>query len=1834
MKKLHDVATRFLVLNLMLFSLLASAQTPEQARKIAASYNQAYLQNLATQLLEESTKKKKEAIAYAHARNIPITYTTKEGAFAELQEILPDGTLRYNITDNADAAKSTRVNHLNMGGSTGYNLEGQNMVAYVWDGGHPRVTHQEYDGPGGTNRVIIMDGTSDLSSHAAHVIGTITASGLDPQAKGMAPRSTLKAYEWSNDLGEAATEAAGGMLISNHSYGQPAANLTAQDFGSYKSLAQQWDNLMFNAPYFLMIKSAGNDGYETYLNSSPLSTGYDMLNGRKTAKNNLVVANAQDAVVDSNGNFISLEISGSSSPGPTDDLRIKPDISGNGHDVYSTIETSDNAYGYKTGTSMASPNVAGSLLLLQEHYNKLNNTFMRAATLKGLAMHTADDAGPVGPDARFGWGLLNTKLAAETITQHGTQALINEIVLTQGQTITVQVNADGINDLMASISWTDRAGAVNNGLNSSTPALVNDLDIRVSKNGTTYYPWRLTSATTNSNSGDNLVDPFERIEVANASGTYTITVSHKGNLVGGSQAFSLIVTGIQVECITASAPQGLNILEVTGETASVSWTPIPGATYDLRYRKAAASTWSTVLDIPTHTYEITGLDTFTEYEVEVRSKCASGTPSSYSAATNFTTSGLDYCNSYSSYFPVDHYIRNVSLNTIDNNSSASTYSDFTHISTELIAGETYGISIAVTAAANYGSAYAVWIDYNNDGVFDPAEKIFETIIGANYVATGTFTVPSDVDPLTTTMRVSMKSGNTIPDPCDVISYGEVEDYAIKLKVIECAASIPQNVEVVEIIGETATVNWTRIPDATYDLRYRVVGSSTWIDVLDISTHSYDLTGLNTYSEYEVEVRSKCTEGIPSAYSTAVNFTTAGLNYCDSYSSNFPTQHYISNVSLNTINNNSSASNYSDFTHISTELVPGETYGISIAAIATANYGSSYAVWIDYNNNGIFDSTEKIFTTTIGANYVATGTFSVPLDVNPLSTTMRVSMASGPTPPGPCDVITYGEVEDYAINFTPVEVCPAPTDLTLTAVTATTANIVWTAGDTETSWNVSLGVPGYTPGDANELFSTSRNVAYINFSGLVANTQYEFYVQANCGADFSEFVGPLSINTHSPIANDNLCDALPLTMGASSAGDAYTNAGATVQANEPQGSCAYGTIQSVWFSFEAPPSGNATVTTDIAGGTLNDTQITIYEAPTDCADLLTLGAEIACDQDGGGTNGHNWRSIATMTGLTAGNTYYIQVDGYGTSTGTFGLEVHDDGNDGFVYENGAWTPSDPHTNATANDDIFVMNGVTSFTSDLEVNSVTVMSGATLNVEGVLTINGDLTNNGQLVFVSSATGNGELGPVSASSTITGNATVQRYMKNKRSYRMVSSAVTTTNSIHNNWQEGATSNTNNPAPGFGTHITGRTTDQANGFDGTSTGNPSMFTVNVATQQFQAIANTHPSTLTAGKGYLLFVRGDRSIDLTNNLASSATVLRATGSLATGNKTQNFADAVNGNFVMFGNPYQSTVNVASVFGNIESNNLHSLYYYVYDPTIANHGAYVTVNYTNGTNNNGSSSANQYLQPGQAAQVQVTGPAAITFKESDKAPGNFTSTNRNPMSESNMLAVQLYTTENFNNGQASHDGFMMIFAEGNDNGLTSEDAIKPMNFYENIGIDHDGTYLSIEHRDMPQPAEVYSLYTSGYNYSDYTVKMTVDGLENTFLYLDDHYTGISTLLEFGENTYSFNVDTNNGMSIATDRFSIRTEERLGVNQNNLLAGIRLFPNPLNGNTFYINAPKLNGEQLMVSINDLSGRMIYNQTLDCQANTVTVPMGNNIASGVYMVTLKHGGETQAYRLIKE
>ncbi|MQP25044.1 S8 family serine peptidase [Flavobacterium sp. LMO8] len=539
----------------LFFYVFTFSQTKEDAAKITRNYEVEKIQQKITYFQKLEIKERAKAIEVANRNNWPIIIKGDDGSFQELMALTPDGFPIYYATTNVLAARSTRTNYLNSGGGLGLSLDGQNMVARVWDGGTVRRTHNGFG-----NRVTTVDDVSGTaySSHATHVTGTILAlpwNGTSSGVKGMATLATARTFNWDNDESEALAETLDGMLISNHSYGVPVGSgttvLPAWFIGAYTDAARTWDEIAYTAPYYLPVMSAGNDGNNNN-NPAPIASGYDKLVGNKTAKNVLIIANATDATINADGSLSSVTINASSSQGPTDDRRIKPDIAGNGTGVLSTSSTNDISTASLSGTSMSGPNVAGTLLLVQEHHKNLTTSFMKSATLRGLACHTADDAGNAGPDAKFGWGLLNAKKAVETITANGLTSWVSEEELVQGQTFTMTVKSNGgaSNPLIASITWTDLPGTTNIGTtgdNDATPVLVNDLDIRVTKDGTTYYPWKLQSSPSALavRTGDNNVDNIEVVKIDNpTAGDYVITVTHKGTLVTGAQNYSLIVTGI------------------------------------------------------------------------------------------------------------------------------------------------------------------------------------------------------------------------------------------------------------------------------------------------------------------------------------------------------------------------------------------------------------------------------------------------------------------------------------------------------------------------------------------------------------------------------------------------------------------------------------------------------------------------------------------------------------------------------------------------------------------------------------------------------------------------------------------------------------------------------------------------------------------------------------------------------------------------------------------------------------------------------------------------------------------------------------------------------------------------------------------------------------------------------------------------------------------------------------------------------------------------------------------------------------------------------------------
>jgi PKD repeat protein len=537
-----------LVLSIVLLTAKGFAQSPAHEA----------LKNLQKQVEQVSKEKSQRIQVYLGKARA----AQRDGLL--LVDVTPNGWPIYIGTFNAGAAATTGASRL-QNQLIGLNLVGENMVVGVWDEGIVK-NHIEFD-----TRILTKEGVQE-SLHSTHVTGTILATGINASAKGMAPKAKATTWDYDNDIAEMlslVTPDQSSLLFSNHSYGTITGwykqdgvwtwsdeSKTSNDedyrFGFYDNVANILDQIAFLSPYYTIMRAAGNDRAEVGDGTHPADgnggTGYDCIIPEANAKNVITIGAVNK--VSSYTGPASVVLSNFSSTGPSDDGRIKPDMVAAGVSLFSTSNTTTSSYATLSGTSMATPNATGSLVLVQELYKKLHGgNFMRAATLKGLAIHTTKEAGSFpGPDYQYGWGLLDVEAAAKVLLQEDNENnFIQEHTLNNGGTFTIPINSKANQKITVTICWTDLAGTpVKASLDPTDLMLVNDLDVRVTDSAsTTIFPWILNPfvPSNKATTGDNFRDNVEKIEFDSPEAKkYYVNVRHKGILKNGKQDFSIIVT--------------------------------------------------------------------------------------------------------------------------------------------------------------------------------------------------------------------------------------------------------------------------------------------------------------------------------------------------------------------------------------------------------------------------------------------------------------------------------------------------------------------------------------------------------------------------------------------------------------------------------------------------------------------------------------------------------------------------------------------------------------------------------------------------------------------------------------------------------------------------------------------------------------------------------------------------------------------------------------------------------------------------------------------------------------------------------------------------------------------------------------------------------------------------------------------------------------------------------------------------------------------------------------------------------------------------------------------
>ena len=599
-----------------------------------------------------------------------------------------------------------------------------------------------------------------------------------------------------------------------------------------------------------------------------------------------------------------------------------------------------------------------------------------------------------------------------------------------------------------------------------------------------------------------------------------------------------------VAACTTAPPTGIAVSAITQTSASVVWTTTTGGTYILQYRVVGSPTWTTVNPATTPT-ALTGLLSSSQYEVQIATICA-GVTGAFSASTNFTTLGLNYCTPTSTFFD-DEWIANVTMTptgapVMNSASGGTAYSDYTTDPSRLInllIGTTNN-QISVGKGFNgstFSEGVTAWIDFNRNGIFEASEIIFTSAASTTTPVTGTFTVPAGAyaGGLNTRMRVIMEFASQPNDPCSDITFGEIEDYAVKLLPNNITCNAPSTPAVSAITSTTATISWiapTPAPALGYEYYVTTVNvapTAATVPTGTSATTSVNLTGLTVGTTYYFWVRAKCSASDSSLWAAGPSFSTGQLASNLPYMQPFTGSNdfvFVNGSQTNRWVYGAAAGNPANAIYISNDNGATNTYGSSTSVVQAYKDliipagTNSLSLSYDWKavGEGSFDYfrvwlVPTTFTPVAGTQITAgAGRIQLGANINQQSTwqtyfnpALNVATFAGQT----MRLVFEWRNDGSIFNNPPVAIdninvvipsCQVPTTLTFNSVTATSATIAWTAASPAPA----LGYQYYisttnTPPTAATVPTGNTTATSVNLTALVPNTTYYFWVRSACTA---------------------------------------------------------------------------------------------------------------------------------------------------------------------------------------------------------------------------------------------------------------------------------------------------------------------------------------------------------------------------------------------------------------------------------------------------------------------------------------------------------------------------------------------------------------------------------------------------------------------------------------------------------------------------------------------------------------------------------------------------------------
>ncbi|WP_300492269.1 GEVED domain-containing protein [Flavobacterium sp.] len=656
--------------------------------------------------------------------------------------------------------------------------------------------------------------------------------------------------------------------------------------------------------------------------------------------------------------------------------------------------------------------------------------------------------------------------------------------------------------------------------------------------------------------------------------------------------------------LTATVPTCLkasNVLisAITTTSATLNWTasastPSGGYEYEIRTSGAAgsgatglANSGATAAGVTTAA--VTGLATSTNFSVYVRANCGGGDMSDWTTAATFRT-GHCVPSSTSSATYINSFVTTGGATNISNTASGYTtggYQD--NYATATVSQYATG-SIGFTTTITGGTVgTAIWVDWNNDLVFDTTERVYVTTAYGNG-QTGSFVVPAGTVLGDYRMRVRIDYNNITPDPCSNTSTRtEAEDY--KLTVIAAPSCVPPTaVSAVANTTTTATVNWTAstsTPGSGYDIYYVTTNTAPTAGSTPTATAAAgavtaSLSGLAPSTTYYVWVRSNCGSGTYSTWAAAGSFYTG---YCvpsstssATYINSFVTTGGATNIS-NTASGYTTGGYQDNYATAAVSHYPTGT--INFATTVTGGTVGT-AIWVDWNNNLVFETSERVYATTAYGDG-QTGSFVVPAGTALGDYRMRVRIDYNSSTPDACsNANTRTEAEDYKLTVIAVPSCLPPSAVTAVANTAATATVNWTASTSAPAngYDIYYVTTNTAPTAGSTPTATAAAGAVTaSLSGLAPSTTYYVWVRSNCGTG----------NTSTWVAGGTFYTGYCVPSSTSSATyiNSFTTTGGSTNISNTASGYTTGGYQDNYATATVAqyPTGTINFATTVTGGTV-------------------------------------------------------------------------------------------------------------------------------------------------------------------------------------------------------------------------------------------------------------------------------------------------------------------------------------------------------------------------------------------------------------------------------------------------------------------------------------------------------------------------------------------------------------------------------------------------------------------------------------------------------------------------